>query len=434
MRETQNSQSVSTKLGRIAELSRLNPDMVFVSLCHHIDEDLLKSAFERLKKDKASGVDKMTASEYSTGIEERLKCLHARLKARTYRPQPVKRVWIEKDNGKKRPIGILALEDKIVQKAAVLLMEPIYEQDFYDFSYGFRRGRSQHQALKALRERCLNQNINWIVDVDIKGFFDNIGHGWIREFLRLRVKDSSLLRLIDLWLRAQVYEDGRLIDNKKGTPQGGVISPLLANVFLHHVLDKWFKEEIQPKLLGRNVIVRFADDSVIGCEYRSDAEKVLKALIKRFEEFGLEINQEKTKLIPFCNPGKNNLEPGTFNFLGFTHYWGKTRKGGWTIKRLTSGKRLRKTMKEIREWCRQYRHTPIRQQWVILRSKLIGHYKYFAVICNYERMELLYKHTKKAWKHWLESRTRGGEMSWETFEKKILNVYPLPKPKIELDF
>jgi len=413
-------------------LAEANPGMIFTSLAHRINLGMLRFAFKQIRKSDAAGVDEVTAKEYAENLDENLYNLRERLLRGQYVAMPVKRIWIEKAGGKLRPIGILALEDKIVQKAVSLIMYAIYDVDFYDFSYGFRKNHSQHMALRDLRAQCIEKNINWILDADISGFFDNIDKKLLREFIKQRINDGGILRLIGKWLNAGVLEEGNLKYPEAGTPQGGVISPLLSNIFLHHVLDTWFVNEVQPRLKGKSFIIRFADDFIIGCELKADADRIMEVLSKRFKRFALSLNTDKTSLIPFGRPSKsdNSAKPsGTFDFLGFTFYWSKSRRGYWVIKKKTIGKRLRRFTKSLWDWCKKNRHKPIKEQYEKLCTKLRGYYQYFGVISNYKALEVVFEYAEKSWRRWLGRRHRDGRISWEKFEK-IRATFPLPKPRI----
>jgi group II intron reverse transcriptase/maturase len=432
MKDTSRSQLISTKLQRIADQAIDYPEMVFTTLVHHIDEEWLREAYRQTNKRSAAGVDGVTAKEYEANLEENLRELHERLKSGRYKAPPVERVWLDKEDGRKRPIGKPTLEDKIVQRAVVMILEGVYEAEFYDFSYGFRKGRSPHQALDHLRQECWNQKVNWIVDADVSGYFDEIPHDQLREQIKQRVNDGGILRLIGKWLKAGVMEEGTITYAEKGSPQGGVISPLLANVYLHYVLDEWFVKEVQPRLKGRSFIIRFADDFAIGCELESDARRVLAVLPKRFGRYGLTIHPEKTKLVRFNRPAKKEKktdQQGTFDFLGLTHYWSKSRRGNWVIKRKTARKRLRRTMKAIWQWCKENRHRPLREQQRMLSLKLRGHYQYYGIRGNYSQLAKVSEQAKKGWKYWLGRRNRKQKMTWEKFTN-ILRLFPLPRPKI----
>ena len=432
MGDTLRSPTISTQLQQIAQQAVCYPKMVFTTLAHRIDVDWLREAYRRTRKDAAPGVDGVTAEEYGENLEENLRDLHERLRTRRYVAPPVKRVWLEKEDGGKRPIGKPAFEDKIVQRAVVMLLGAIYEKDFYDFSFGFREGHSQHQALQELLEQCRKKRIGWIVDADVSGFFDNLDHGKLREIVKQRVNDGGILRLIGKWLKAGVQEGNNRMYPESGAPQGGVISPMLSNIYLHHVLDGWFVKEVQPRLRGRCFLIRFADDFIIGCELEEDASRIMKVLPKRFERFGLQIHPKKTALIKFRKPvnkddkGSGN---GTFDFLGFTHYWAKTRRGFWVIKRKTARKRGIRFIKATWRWCRNNRHRPIKEQHQKLSAKLSGFYQYYGVRYNYKALQLAHDEAQRAWRRWLNRRSHKGNISWELFPK-IKKAWPLPKPRI----
>lgn len=433
MGDTKKSPTVSTKLQWIAEQSARYPKKVIISLVHLMNVDLLREAYCKTRKDGAVGVDGVTAREYAENLEANLVNLHARLRARKYKAPPVKRGWIDKDDGSQRPLGIPAFEDKIVQRAVTMLLSAVYDQEFYDFSYGFRPGRSPHQALKALREMCRKYNVKWIVDADVSGFFDNLDHGLLRDIIKRRVNDGGLLRLIGKWLKAGVLEGEQLYHPVKGTPQGGVVSPILANIFLHHVLDEWFVKEIRPRLKGRCFLIRFADDFVVGCELEEDARRLMAVLPKRFGRFKLAIHPEKSRLVEFRNPDiRQGLrsDSGSFDFLGFTHYWAKSRRGYWVIKRKTARKRVRRAMKLLWRWCQYNRHMAISEQHRILCSKLRGHYYYYGIRCNMRMLEQVYHLVRRAWRRWLGRRHRSGYISVEKFKSTIGKTYPLPRPRI----
>jgi len=313
-----------------------------------------------------------------------------------------------------------------------MLLEAIYEQDFQDSSYGFRRGRSPHEALHERRERCMTEGIGWIVDADVSGYFDSIDKTWLRDMLRKRVNDGRILRLIGRWLHAGVMEEGVLTHPETGVPQGGVISPVLANLFLHHVLDEWFEREVRPRMKGRCFLIRFADDFVMGCELETDARRIMAVLPKRFARFGLRIHPTKTALIAFRKPDtRQETEDGngTFDFLGLTHYWTQSRRGCWVIKRKTAGKRIRRTKKSLWRWCRTNRHAPLKDQYQMLCLKLRGHFQYDGIRGNFRMLEGIARYAEKAWRYWLSRRSSKSGIGWEKFQK-LLRVYPLPIPKI----
>jgi group II intron reverse transcriptase/maturase len=429
---TLRSQTISTRLQRIAQQAVDYPEMVFTTLAHLMDVEWLREAYRLTPKDRAAGVDGVTAREYAENLEENLPNLHERLRSGRYKAPPVERAWLEKEDGGKRPIGKPTFEDKIVQRAVVMLLGAIYEQEFHDFSYGFREGRSAHQALHELRQHCGCTNIGGIVDADVSGFFDNLDHGLLREFIKQRVNDGGILRLIGKWLNAGVLEEGILTYPERGTPQGGVVSPMLGNIFLHHVLDEWFVKEVKPRMKGRCFLIRFADDFVIGCELERDACRILEVLPKRFARFGLTIHPEKTALIQFSKPGSKSGSDsgnGTFDFLGFTHYWARSRRGSWVIKRSTARKRIRRVKKSLWQWCRNSRHRPLKEQHRILCQKLRGHFQYYAIRGNSCRLAAIFLHAKKAWRYWLSRRSHKSYISWEKFAR-LLQTYPLPRPRI----
>ena len=406
--------------------------MVFTTLAHKINVDLLGEAFRLTNKSGAAGIDGVTAKEYAENLEENLRDLHERLRSGQYKAPPVVRTWLDKEDGSKRPIGKPTLEDKIVQRAVTMLMGAVYEQDFYDFSHGFRPGHSPHQALHELRERCMNMNIGWIVDADVTGFFDNLQHEPLREIIKQRINDGGILRLIGKWLNAGVMEGETLTYPEKGSPQGGVVSPMLANIYLHHVLDEWFVEVVQPRTKGRCFLIRYGDDFVIGCELEYDARRIMDVLPKRFDRFGLTIHPEKTKLVAFRKPPKRNKSAGrngTFDFLGFTHYWAKSRRGYWVIKRKTEKKRLRRAMKKLWQWCRYNRHRPLKEQYQMLCLKLRGYYQYYGIRGNFRGLDRVYNLVRKAWRFWLSRRSHKGSIMWEKFEQ-LEASFPLPKPRI----
>jgi len=432
MGDTPGSQTVSTQLQGIAEQAARYPEMVFNNLYHRINVYLLREAYRKTRKDVSPGMDKVTAKQYAENLEGNLENLCDRLRTGTYKAPPVERVWIDKENGKKRPIGKPTFEDKIVQRAVAMVLQEIYDVDFHDFSYAFRKGRSQHQALHRLREQCIRLNIGWIVSADITGLFDNIDHGILRRFIRQRVNDGGILRLIGKWLNAGVMEGGSITYPDKGTPQGGVISPVLSNIFLHHVLDDWFIKEVKPRVQGKCFLIRFADDFIIGCELEADAQRIMAVLPKRFERFGLNLHPDKTQVIPFKKPVrsiKTDAKNGTFDFLGFTFYWSKSRRGYWVIKKKTAKKRLARFMKGLWRWCRENRHEPLKEQYETLCAKLRGFYQYYGVRCNYKALEVVFEYAEKAWRVWLSRRSHKGAINWGKFEK-IRAIFPFPKPRI----
>ena len=428
-----NSSSVSLKQQRIAELAKQSPQMGFTSLAYHMDIDWLREAYRRTRKDGAVGVDGQTAAQYEQDLEGNLQRLLDRAKSGTYRAPPVRRVHIPKAGSasETRPIGIPTLEDKVLQRAVVMLLEPIYETAFHDGSYGFRPGRSAHQALESLWQQTMDQGGGWILEVDIRKFFDTLDHARLREFLQHRIRDGVLLRLIGKWLNAGVMEDGSVSYPDAGSPQGGVISPLLANVYLHYVLDSWFADEVQPRLHGRTFLLRYADDFVLGFERDDDARRVQEVLPKRFSKYGLTIHPDKTRLVPFQQPALrrsatagNSDGPGSFDLLGFTHYWGRSRKGNWVVKRKTAKSRLNRAVRSIAQWCRFHRHRPIKEQHRVLCQKLRGHYAYYGITGNSSALSAFRTAVARAWRRWLNRRNRERSMTWDVFDR-LLEHYPL---------
>jgi group II intron reverse transcriptase/maturase len=438
MKEIPSSETISPKLERIAKLAKQAPDMAFTSLAHHIDIDWLREAYRRTRKNGAPGVDGQSADEYATGLEDNLKSLLARAKSGTYRAPPVRRVHIPKGDGSQtRPIGIPTFEDKVLQRAAAMALEAVYEQDFLDCSYGFRPGRSAHQALKTLRDAMMSMGGGWVLEVDVEKFYDTLDREHLREMLSHRVRDGVLLRLIGKWLNAGVLEAGELSHPAGGTPQGGVISPLLANVYLHEVLDTWFERVVKPRLRGRAVLVRYADDVVVVFSCEDDARRVMEVLPKRFGKYGLTLHPEKTRLVEFRKP-KRRLPspddsgadgPGTFDLLGFTHHWALSRRGVWVIKQRTASDRFSRALKKVAQWCRRNRHLPVKQQWVIIKAKLRGHFEYFGVIGNSGSLDRFRFAVTHVWRKWLSRRSQKAYVSWDQM-KRLLERYPLPQASI----
>jgi RNA-directed DNA polymerase len=437
MTGAQEPDPVSTKQQRIAELAKQSPQMGFTSLNHHLDLIWLVEAYNRTRKDGAPGVDGQTASDYGLTLLDNLDALLDRAKSGTYFAPPVRRVHIPKGTGKEtRPLGIPTLEDKILQRAVVMVLTPIYEQDFLDCSYGFRPGRSAHVALQALRQQVMELRGCWLVEVDIRKFFDTLDHARLRELLRQRVRDGVLLRLIDKWLKAGVLEDGNISYPEAGAPQGGVISPLLSNVYLHYVLDVWFEQEVKPRLKGRAFLVRYADDFVMGFACEEDARRVLDVLPKRFGKYGLTIHPDKTRLVPFARPSRYpprpgsvaEIQPGSFDFLGFTHYWSRSKKGNWVVKQKTAGSRFHRAVKKIGEWFRLNRHLPVGEQCQTFAQKLRGHYAYYGgVVGNLRCLQRFRYEAVRLWQKWLSRRKRRGQFSWEQMNR-LLKVFQLPHP------
>jgi group II intron reverse transcriptase/maturase len=413
------------------------PGAVLTTLSHHIDLEFLREAYRQTRKDGATGVDEMTAKEYASKLDENLASVLERFKSGTYWAPPVRRVHIPKGDGTRtRPIGIPTFEDKVLQRAVTMVLEAVYEQEFMNCSWGFRPGRSAHGALEMLREGLRKMHGGWVLDVDIKSFFDTITHGQLRLFLDQRVRDGVIRRMIDKWLKAGVLEGGAVHYPEGGTPQGGVISPLLANIYLHHVLDTWFESMAKPVLRGEAFLVRYADDFVIVCAMKSDAEKLMAVLPKRLAKYGLTLHSEKTRLVCFTEPAqKSNRKgddggPGTFDLLGFTHYWRRSYRGQrWVIGLKTTKSRLTRAIRKVAEWCRINRHRKVADQHRDLVPKLRGHYQYYGITGNSRALSSFYEAVRRAWHRWLNRRSQRNHLTWERFEQ-MLQRYVLPRPKI----
>jgi group II intron reverse transcriptase/maturase len=430
-------ETVYTKLQRVAKLAREAPDMVLTTMAHHIDVEWLLEAYRRTRKDGAPGVDGQSAQQYRQNLEVNLESLLSRAKSGSYRAPPVRRVNIPKGTrGETRPIGVPTFEDKVLQRAVVMLLEAVYEQDFLDCSYGFRPKRSQHQALESLREAVMGMKGGWVLEVDIRRFYDTLAHHHIREIVRQRVQDGVLLRLISKWLHAGVMQDGELSYPEQGSPQGGVVSPLLANVYLHHVIDEWFAQQVQPRLKGKAQMVRYADDIVMVFASEQDALRVKEVLPKRLEKYGLSLHPDKTKLVRFTRPsygprpGRDEPpDPGTFDMLGFTHYWGKSRRGAWVVKRRTAKDRLKRAIHKASQWCKRNRHLSVEKQWRYLCEMLRGHDAYYGIACNMQALKALRQAVNKLWRKWLGRRSNRSRMSWARM-RRLLERYPLPRCRI----
>lgn len=446
MTDSSKPEAVCTRQQRIAELARQSQTFAFLSLNHYLDLYWLEAAFYRTRQDGAVGVDGQTWADYAKNLQENLQSLLDRAQSGTYRAPPVRRVHIPKGPGstETRPLGIPTLEDKVLQRAVMMLLEPIYEQDFLDGSYGFRPRRSAHQALSALREGLMQFGGGWILDVDLRKFFDTLQHDALRQLLRQRIRDGVVLRLIGKWLNAGVWEEGTLTHPDAGTPQGGVISPLLANVYLHYVLDEWFEREVKPRLAGRAFLIRYADDFVMVFQREADARRVLDVLPKRLAKFGLTLHPEKTRLVGFVRPKRTEgpnparkepgspppaSEPETFDLLGFTHYWGRSQNGYWVVKRKTAAGRLRRAILAVTAWCRENLHRPVVEQHRTLCQKLRGHFAYYGIRGNSWALSSFHERVTETWRKWLSRRTRSRPMTWAKYQC-LLKRYPLPTPRI----
>ena len=426
-------ESVSTKLQQIASLAKTKRDVPLTTLAHHIDMDWLREAYRRTRKTGATGIDRKTAKQYERSLERNLESLLERAKSGTYRAPPVRRVYIPKGDGALRPIGIPTFEDKVLQRAVAMALEAVYEQEFLDCSYGFRPGRGAHLALEELREATMQMRGGWVVEVDISKFFDTLEHRTLTTILRQRIRDGVLLRLIGKWLNAGVLEGQELFRPGKGTPQGGVISPLLANIYLHEVLDTWFVREVQPRLRGLATLVRYADDFVIVCSKEHDARRLMEVLPKRFGKYGLTLHPQKTRLVPFLRPlfgeRRERSESGSFDLLGFTHYWVRSRKRSWVVTRKTAKGRLARALGRVAEWCRDNRHVPIPAQRKALVKQLRGHYGYYGITGNSRSLDCFYDGVRSIWRKWLDRRSNNASFSFEALAR-LLKRHPLPRPVI----
>ena len=423
-RQTQGWESVSLALDRIRDAARRDRREKFTALLHHVTIELLRYAALQLKRRAAPGVDGITWEAYEADLESNLCDLHGRIHRGGYRAKPSRRQYIPKSDGRQRPLGIAALEDKIVQRAVAEVLNAIYETDFLGFSYGFRPGRSQHNALDALASGIYRRKVNFVVDADIRSFFDSMDHSWLMRFLEHRIADRRLLRLIGKWLKAGVLEEGRLLTPDKGTPQGAVISPLLANIYLHYVYDLWAQQWRQQHAQGDVIVVRYADDMVVGFQFEHDARRFLTDLGQRLERFGLQLHAQKTRTIEFGRYAAKNrkargLKPETFDFLGFTHICGTNRKGGFIIRRHTARKRLRAKLHEIKDVIGRMRHLPIQDQGAYLKRVMNGYFNYFAVPTNNRAINSFYRHVTWYWYRALRRRSQTSKLTWEKMKRLI---------------
>lgn len=419
----------------IALKAKEDPNCKFTSLIHLLTEDFLKECFRELKRNKSPGIDGVTVGEYEERLDENITNLVARLKAKQYRPKPVKRIYIPKPNGGKRPLGIPAIQDKIVQMAIKKILEAIFEQDFIDTSYSFRPNRSCHDALRQIDKIIMNCPVNFIVDMDISKFFDTVNHKCLMEFLRQRIVDTNLLQLISRFLKSGIMEEGNYFETDQGTPQGGVLSPVLANVYLHYVLDSWFETEVIPQLNGFAQLVRYADDFVICSENEKEARIFGVALRQRMSKFGLTISEDKSKIIEFgrcaCQRArKYGFKCETFDFLGFTHFCDKTRRGKFKLGRKTSRKKFTQKMKDMNLWLKRIRNrNELEEWWKLLGIKLLGHYQYYGMSGNFRWLRHFYHHTVRLAFKWINRRSQKKSYNWEQFYN-FTQFNPLPKPKI----
>lgn len=413
-------------------LARDNPDMVFTSLNHYIDYDWLLRAYDLSRKDGAVGIDGQTADDYAKALEENLRVLLMKMKSGKYKAPAIRRAYILKSDGSQRPLGITTFEDKIAQRAIVMLLEPIYEQLFEEFSFGFRPRKSAHQALRHLRNHIMEDGGRWVIDVDISKYFDTINKTQLREFLDRKVTDGMVRKLIDKWLKAGICEKGEIHYQLHGTAQGGVVSPLLANLYLHYVLDEWYVNVVKLRMKGRSSLTRYCDDLVMVFENYNDCMRVYKVIGERLKRFGLNLHPDKTRIVDFRfkRPADSKQETSTtFKFLGFTHLWRKSRNGKFVVHQRTAKERLAKAIGEISNYCKTNRHKPLPEQHQKLSKKLQGHYAYFGITGNHKSLRSLEHQTERIWRKWLSRRSRKSKIAWEAFQR-VLNRYPLPKPQI----
>lgn len=430
-----NELTVATKLRLIAERARANPAERFTSLAHLLNAEFLAQCFAELRRQAAPGVDGVTYQEYAQNLEENLRDLVERMKAGRYRPQPVRRVYIPKDEKSQRPLGIPALEDKIVQMGMTRILEAIFEGEFLEISYGFRPGRSGHQALDALDKTIMTRPVNFVIDADIEKFFDSVDHKKLMGCLEQRIADPNFLRLIGRFLRAGVMEEGQYQETERGTPQGGILSPVLSNIFLHYALDRWFEGRLKKQLRGYAELNRYADDFVICVQYKGDAERILAALEERFAQCGLRLSREKTRLIEFGRNAPQRAQergekPETFTYLGFTHFCDRTRRGKFKVGRRTSPKKFRAKLKALNRWLRGVRNQErLEQWWPKLAAKLAGHFRYYGVSGNYPALRRYYAAAVRLAFKWINRRSQKKSYNWEEFSRYLAH-YPLPQPRI----
>jgi RNA-directed DNA polymerase len=435
MQGTEPGKTLSTELNRLSGIAARDSKAKFTSLAHLLTEDFLKESYRELNHQAAAGIDQVSYASYGEKLDQNIGDLVNRLKEKRYRAHDVRRVWIPKPDGRVRPLGILVLEDKIVQRGVAKILSAIYEQDFLDVSYGFREGLNGHDALKALELSIMRSGINYLVDVDIKGYFDHVDHKWLIRMIRERIVDRTILRLIGKWLKAGVLEEGKRVRNEVGVPQGGVISPLLANIYLHYVLDLWITRKVRKELAGRIYLIRYGDDFVIGCTERGDAQKVWGILPERLEQFGLELSPEKSRLIEFGKraylerKGKGErLE--TFDFLGFTHYMTRNRRGGIKLGRKTIGKRYRRTLVALNDKLRRLRNLlPFRKLHRYLGQVLKGYYNYYGFAGNMATLNKFAYSVERMWYKWINRRSQRKSFNWKEFQE-LRKRFPLPRPGI----
>jgi group II intron reverse transcriptase/maturase len=434
MSDAKTSADLLPKLLKVAERAKREPETRILALAHLVEEELMTAAYRRIRKDAAVGVDGVTKEQYGEHLEDNLRALHTRMRERRYRHQPIRRVHIPKAPGKTRPIGISTIEDKIVQNALTMVLEVLYEPVFLDCSYGFRPGRSAHDALRTVNAACMRGEVNWVLEADIESFFDSIDRKKLMEMLRQRVNDESFLRLVGKCLHVGVLDGEDYTEPDVGAAQGSALSPMLGNIYLHHVLDVWLDREVRPRLRGKASLARYADDLVIGFERREDAEKVMAMLHQRMAEYGLRLHPEKTRLVPFGRPPRRQdggKGPGTFDFLGFTLLWRRTRRGNWGQNFRTRKARLQRAKVALNDFCRRHRHEPVKEQHASLCRRISGHINYFGVNGNHASVAQLVRAAERIWHRWLRRRSQRTRLNWQRFGD-ILKAFPLPRPSIRV--
>ena len=432
MTDALTSGDMSPELLKVATRARREPNAQFHSLAHLIDVPALRRAFDRLRPNAAAGVDGMSKEAYGKNLEARLQDLHTRLREKRYRHQPILRKYIPKENGKQRPLGISTTEDKIVQAALHEAMQAVYEQDFLPCSHGFRPGRSAHDAIRAFHRTASRGGANWVLEADIAGFFDSVNRSKLLDLIAQRVPDGSIRRLVGKCLHVGVLDGVELSSPETGTTQGSILSPLLANIYLHYVLDRWIERDVKPRMRGPVTLIRYADDFVICFVHEADARKVMEVLPKRLARFDLALQPDKTRLVPFTRPPRSQTGgkgPGTFDFLGFTLHWRRSRSGRWMVACKTRRARLGRAIRAVQAWCRANRHRPIAVQHAGLCRRLRGHFQYFGVNGNWRSIGCLARRVTLAWHKWLNRRSHRAKLTWERFNA-MLKAYPLPQPRI----
>jgi len=429
-------ENTETKINRINLIAVQKPETRFLSLKYLLNDIFLMNCFNRLKRRRAPGVDGRTKESYEPGeMEKEIHKMVVSMKMNTYRPQPVRRVEIPKENGKKRALGIPTVLDKVGQEACGEILQAIWEPKLLDVSFGYRPNRDAHGAVKAVHDMLMIQRVNYILEADIKGFFDHVDHTWMRKFLALHILDSRFLNLITSMLKAGVMTQGKVMKATEGTPQGGIISPILANIYLHYILDLWFEKRMKKQVRGFIQLIRYADDFIIGCQYREDAEKLLQDIQERFAKFGLSLSMDKTKVLEFGRFASENRKrrgqgkPETFDFLGFTHYCGVSRKGAFAPKVKTARKRMKRALHAMNEYMKKNRSKPLKLFWEMTAMKVRGHYQYYSVSDNSDRINMFYQKTRKLAFMWLNKRSQRKSFTWKKFTS-FLRLYPLPKPRL----